>query len=184
MTNAPPLAENEFRLIQAISRRPTHTQRSLSRNIGLSLGTTNLLIRRLARKGLIKIHQLDWKRTQYLLTLKGAVEKTRKSYAYAHYTLRIFGQIQENIASVLHLEHGKGRRTFHVVAQDELSELISRAISGMNLDGASFVFHRAFTDVPASADLILTATLEAPPPGSPASRFMSLVDFDNINFRL
>ena len=72
------LAEKEFLLIQEISRKPTHTQRDLSRSVGLSLGMTNLIIQRLSRKGLIKVTQLDWKRTQYLLTLKGAVEKTRK----------------------------------------------------------------------------------------------------------
>jgi len=184
MMNASTLADNEFRLIQELSRRPTHTQRSLSQNIGLSLGTTNLLIRRLTRKGIIKIQQLDWKRTRYLLTLKGAVEKTRKSYAYARYTLRIFGQIQDNITLVLRREHGKGRRTFHVVAQDELLEHLSNTISGLRLDGTSFVFHHSFADVPAAADLVLTATLEAPPPGAPASAYVSLVDFDNINFRL
>ena len=48
------LAQKEFALIQEISRKPTHTQRSLSQSVGLSLGTTNLLIQRLARKGYIK----------------------------------------------------------------------------------------------------------------------------------
>ena len=84
----------EFILIQEISKSDTHTQRSLSQNIGLSLGTTNLLIQRLARKGLIKITQLDWKRTQYLLTLKGALEKTNKMYRHTLYTIRLFRQIK------------------------------------------------------------------------------------------
>ncbi len=110
------LAEKEFLLIQEISRRPTHTQRALSKSLGLSLGMTNLLIKRLSRKGLIKIAHLDWKRTQYLLTLQGALEKTRKSYDYTLYTIRIFRQLQENITSVLHREYASGRRFFHLVA--------------------------------------------------------------------
>ena len=44
---------------------------SILMSIVVGLGMTNLLIQRLARKGLIKVTQLDWKRTQYLLTLKG-----------------------------------------------------------------------------------------------------------------
>jgi DNA-binding MarR family transcriptional regulator len=180
----PILAENEFLLIQEISRQPTRTQRDLSRSLGLSLGMTNLLIKRLSRKGLIKITQLDWKRTQYLLTLQGAVEKTRKSYAYTLYTLRIFRQIQENIAAVINREYAGGRRTFHLAAQDELMELVSDAVAELKLDGAEFVFHRSLAQVPASADLVLTATHEAPPDGASGPRRVGLVDFDNIDFRL
>jgi DNA-binding MarR family transcriptional regulator len=180
----PILAEKEFLLIQEISRQPTRTQRDLSRSLGLSLGMTNLLIKRLSRKGLIKITQLDWKRTQYLLTLQGAIEKTRKSYAYTVYTLRIFRQIQDNITAVLNREYASGRRKFHLVAQDELLELVSGAVDALKLDGAAFVYHRTLTQVPASADLVLTATHEAPPAKASGPRRISLVDFDNIDFRL
>ena len=178
------LPPEEFTLIQEIAKGPARTQRDLSQSVGLSLGMTNLLIKRLARKGLIKVKQLDWNRTQYLLTIKGAVEKTRKSYDYAHYTLRIFSQIRDNITAVLNREHAQGRRVFHIVAQDELLKLLSDTVAELSLDGASFVFHRTLAEAPASADQVLTATREAPPPGAPASRFVSLVDFDNISFRL
>lgn len=183
-TDGPALAENEFLLIQEISRKPNQTQRDLSQSLGLSLGATNLLIKRLARKGLIKITQLDWKRTQYLLTFKGAFEKTRKSFAYTRYTLRIFSQIQDNIRAVLHREHHDGRRVFHFLAQDELLELLSDTVEELKLEGASFSFYRNFAEVPETADLVLTATLETPPADRLPPRCVSLVNFDNINFRL
>ncbi|MBI5247344.1 MAG: winged helix-turn-helix transcriptional regulator [Elusimicrobia bacterium] len=178
------LAEKEFLLIQEISRQPMRTQRDLSQSLGLSLGMTNLLIKRLSRKGLIKISQLDWKRTQYLLTLQGALEKTKKSYDYTLYTIRLFRQIEANIASVLAREHKNGRRSFHLVAQDELKELLSEKIAELAPKGAEFAFYRTFADIPESADHVLTATLEAPPPGFAASRCTSIVDFNNISFRL
>jgi len=177
------LAENEFLLIQEISRQPTRTQRDLSQSLGISLGMTNLLIKRLARKGLIKITQLDWKRTQYLLTLQGAVEKTRKSYHYTRYTLRIFKQLQDNITAALTREHLAGRRAFHFVAQDEFLDLLAETVAGLKLEGASFAFHGTFVEAPAAAEQLLTATLETPPAAA-AARCVSLVDFDNINFRL
>lgn len=176
------LAEKEFLLIQEISRKPTRTQRDLSQSLGLSLGMTNLLIQRLAHKGFIKVTQLDWKRTQYLLTLKGAVEKTRKACRYTLYTLRIFRQIQENIVTVLSREYEQGRRRFVLVAQDELLELLRETAQGMALSGVTFTFLQSFDDVPADADLVLHATTERPP--EPGPRSLSLVDFDNIDFRV
>ncbi|MCX5796554.1 MAG: winged helix-turn-helix transcriptional regulator [Elusimicrobia bacterium] len=178
------LAEKEFLLIQELSRKPNSTQRDLSQNLGLSLGTTNLLIRRLARKGIIKVTQLDWKRTQYLLTLKGAVEKMRKAYHYTRYTLRIFRQIQDNINTVLTREHRAGRRDFVLVARDEILELVRETAADLSLADATFTFVPAFDEVPARADLVLTATLEPAPRPVNGRRYMSLVDFDDIDFRI
>ena len=175
------LAEKEFSLIQEIAKSPSATQRELSVNTGLSLGMTNLLIKRLARKGYIKISQLDWKRTQYLLTLKGAVEKARKSYNYSLYTIRIFRQIRDNIGTVLRHEYETGRREFTVVAQDELLELVREAARDLDLRGARFNFLNRYEE--AAGDLILTATLEPPLPQE-GRRFVALVDFHNIDFRI
>lgn len=182
--NSRKLADKEFILVQEIAKSPTRTQRDLSRSVGLSLGATNLLIQRLARKGFIKINQLDWKRTQYLLTLKGALEKTRKTYHYTLYTLRLFRQIQENITTLLRREYDAGRRQFTLVAQDEVLELLRETVQSMNFPDASFTFLKAFDEAPAGADLVLTATLEKPPKPANGRRYVSLVDFDNIDFRI
>lgn len=177
------LAEKEFLLIQEISRNPEATQRHLSESLGVSLGTTNLLIRRLARKGLLKVQQLDWKRTRYLLTLEGAVEKSRKAYHYTVYTLRLFRQLQENIMSVLNTEHAAGRRDFVFVADHELLDLLRETAEGRGLDGARFTFAAAFGDVPAAADVVFYASLERPPEKK-GRRFVSIVDFHNIDYRV
>lgn len=177
------LAEKEFLLIQEISREPTRTQRDLSQSLGLSLGMTNLLIQRLSRKGMIKVAQLNWNRTQYLLTLKGALEKTRKAYSYTLYTLRIFRQIQDNIATALRREYDGGRREFHLVAQDELLELLRGTVTDLRLEGAEFSFYTRFDELPRNDMPVLTAAMEAPP-AELAPRCVKLVDFDNISFRL
>jgi DNA-binding MarR family transcriptional regulator len=177
------LPEKEFLLIQELSRNPEATQRHLSESLGLSLGTTNLLIRRLARKGLLKVTQLDWKRTRYLLTLEGALEKSRKAFYYTRYTLRIFRQLQENIKSVLSREHAAGRRDFVLVADDELLELLRETAEGLSLPGARFTCLASFSELRPNADLVFYASLEAPPAKS-KTKFVSVVDFDNIDYRV
>lgn len=179
----PPLAENEFLLIQELSRHPESTQRDLSETLGISLGTTNLLIRRLARKGLLKVQQLDWKRTRYLLTLQGALEKSQKAYHYTRYTLRIFRQLQENIGAVLRREHAAGRRHFVFVADHELLDLLRETAEGFPLESARFTYLSSFEDLPAEADAVFYASLELPPQ-RPDLRCVSIVDFDDIDYRV
>ena len=175
------LAEKEFSLIQELAKSSTRTQRDLSSSVGLSLGMTNLLLKRLSRKGMIKVQQLDWKRTQYLLTLKGATEKAKKSYDYTLYTIRIFRQIQDNIAVALKRAYDDGTRDLAVVAQDEILELVRDTVQGLRLGGVNVTFVRSFSEVPAGAEGVLTATLETPPAGL---RVTTLVDFENLDFRL
>jgi DNA-binding MarR family transcriptional regulator len=177
------LAEQEFRIIQEISRNPEATQRHLSQSLGVSLGTTNLLIRRLARKGLLKVQQFDWKRTRYLLTLEGALEKSRKACRYTLYTLRIFRQLQENIAAVLSREYATGRRDFVLVADDELLDLLRDTAQDLNLRDARFTCLPSFREMSSASDLVFYASLENPPT-RPGTRFVSVVDFDNINYRV
>ena len=102
---------SELALMREIEREPIRTQRDLSRSVEISLGMTNLLLKRLARRGLIKVRQLDWKRTQYLLTPKGALEKTRKTYDYARYTVRLgFAEMDDA---------KPGQRVFSVTLQNK-----------------------------------------------------------------
>ena len=169
--------------MREIARAPISTQRDLSRGTGQSLGMTNLLLKRLARKGLIKVGRLDWKRTQYLLTPKGALEKARKTFAYALYTVRLFRQLQENVETVLRHEHAGGRRAFWIVAQDELEGALRETVSDRAMPGARFSFARSFAEVPSDAELVLAATQEPLPPRL-AARSISLVDFFDADRRL
>ena len=177
------LDESELALMREISRDPVQTQRGLSRGTGMSLGMTNLLLKRLARKGLIKIGRLDWKRTQYLLTPKGALEKASKTYDYALYTVRLFRQLQENVTTVLRREYSDGRRAFWIVAQNELEGALRETVSDLAMHGARFSFARTFTEVPSDAELVLAATQDGAP-SNLTMRVVSLVDFLDAERRL
>nr|NIM03326.1 winged helix-turn-helix transcriptional regulator [bacterium]NIO73593.1 winged helix-turn-helix transcriptional regulator [bacterium] len=54
----------EFKIIFEIDKNLNTTQRKISRQIGLSLGMTNLVIRKLIAKGYIKVKGLDRRRVQ------------------------------------------------------------------------------------------------------------------------
>ena len=69
------LDEREFELINIIGADLGSNQRDLSRHLDLSLGLTNMLVRRLVTKGLIRISQLNKRKVQYVLTAKGFAEK-------------------------------------------------------------------------------------------------------------
>ena len=73
------------------------SQRSLSKELGVAVGLVNLLIRRLATKGYIKITTIPAKRVRYALTPSGMAEKARISRAYFENTVRLYTETRERI---------------------------------------------------------------------------------------
>lgn len=174
---------NEFAIIQAVSRRPGQTQREISRSIGLSLGMTNLLLLRLARKGYIKMRQLDWKRTEYLLTLKGAAEKARKSFAYTLHTMRLFQQIVESVQKLVRAEHAAGANGAVVVAWPETQKAISSAIAELSLPNFEVRYVETFGNLDARPGLVFIATEQPAPKPAPGQRHVRLLDLADLKFK-
>lgn len=177
------LPPKEFALIRELARNPDCTQRELSTSAGLSLGMTNILLKRLARKGYIKISQLDWNKTRYLLTLKGSLEKARKSYAYALHTLRQAHKITAAIQQTVIAEYRAGARRAAIVAWPETALLIRGALAEKDLPGLDLACVDAFKYVPADAGLVFTATVEDPPKPRLGQRFVPLLDRVDLEFR-
>jgi EPS-associated MarR family transcriptional regulator len=70
-----------FKVLQAIEHNPAASQRELSKELGVSLGSVNYCIKALVDKGLIKVDNFvksDNKRGYaYYLTPKGILEKAK-----------------------------------------------------------------------------------------------------------
>jgi DNA-binding MarR family transcriptional regulator len=63
-------------------------QRDLARIAGASLGMTNSILKRLAKRGWISIKKLNSRNIQYAVTLEGMNELIHRSYRYFKRTIR------------------------------------------------------------------------------------------------
>lgn len=87
--------EISMRILEHIHENPTITQRDLASKLGIALGLTNSYIKRLYKKGCIKIKNLDGKRLKYILTPKGFVEKARLTCNYMARSFNYFREIKQ-----------------------------------------------------------------------------------------
>jgi len=122
------LNEREFELVNIVGAQLAANQRDLSRHMNLSLGMTNMLLRRLVTKGYIRIKQLDQRKVEYLLTPKGFAEKMRKSVNYTLKTINSIGLIKKNILSILKDLYAKGARKFYILGESDLGGLIEMTL--------------------------------------------------------
>src|SRR5437899_8260970 len=98
--------ERDLEILTAIEEGRPLTQRALAQRLGVALGLTNLYLKRLASKGLIKIIEFPSKpaarkRLRYVLTPKGLLEKTRLTYDYMTYSLGIYRRASETLRGTL-----------------------------------------------------------------------------------
>jgi len=79
-----------LKILEEIDNDHTPSQRDLSRKLNISLGLVNSFVKRLANKGYFKINNIPKNRVKYILTPKGAAEKTRLTYQYIQYSFEFY----------------------------------------------------------------------------------------------
>ena len=100
-------------------------QREISSRLGLSLGMTNLLLRRLVTKGMLRIRQLNRKKVDYLLTARGLAEKAQKSYNYTLKTIESFGLVKKGVNRVLDEQASSRHNQILIIGQGDFAELVT-----------------------------------------------------------
>lgn len=73
------------------------SQRSLASSLGIALGMTNLLLRRLVRKGWVRVSHIRPNRVSYFLTPTGMAEKARMSSAYFRNSVQYYAAARDRI---------------------------------------------------------------------------------------
>lgn len=128
-------SEKEFAIIKEISGNSDihQDQRVLAKKTGISLGLTNLLIKKLIKKGYIKALQLNRRKIQYMLTPKGFSEKAKKSYGYTIKTINLLKSIKEKIQDLIIEEYNKGKREYIIVGNGDLVSMIELAFQNTNI---------------------------------------------------
>jgi DNA-binding MarR family transcriptional regulator len=137
------LDEREFELVNIIGAELGANQRDLSKLMDLSLGQTNMLIKRLVSKGYIRISQLNKKKVQYLLTPKGFTEKMNKSIKYTLKTINSLSLINNKLTAVLQKLIKDGHRHFVIVGESDLAHMVEAHLKHMDRSAidVSFMKH-------------------------------------------
>lgn len=116
-------SQRDLEIVSTIAEGGLVTQRGLARKLGIALGLTNLYLKRLARKGYIKVTTIPPNRIKYLLTPKGILEKSRLTYEYMEYSLQLYRQARRALRESLVPLAQAGHRRVVLCGTGEAAEL-------------------------------------------------------------
>ncbi len=126
----------ELEILEKIENGGHLTQRDLSREVGIALGLVNHLLKKMVRKGWIKIKNVDAKKIKYLITPQGAKEKSRLLYKRVESTIHFYLEAKRVIkAKVEHLKDD-GVKSVSIYGINHVAEVLFIVLNelGLRLD--------------------------------------------------
>jgi DNA-binding MarR family transcriptional regulator len=134
--------QRDLLLLTELERDGTVTQRSLAVKLGVALGLTNLYVKRLARKGYIKITTIPSHRVRYLITPQGFAEKSRLTYLYMQYSLAHYRDMRARLRDTLSRAARDGVKRVVIYGTGELAEMAYLSLREMGMILVGFVDDR------------------------------------------
>lgn len=129
----PPQEMRELELLQELEKNPVVSQRELSHKFGIALGVTNACLKRMARRGWIRITGFNHHKIGYYLTPKGFAEKAKLTVHLISWTLQHYSALKDLIGSrFLEMQNmGVERIVFYGVSEE--MEVAYVTLQGVNL---------------------------------------------------
>jgi DNA-binding MarR family transcriptional regulator len=92
---------HEHRILTQLESGQPITQRRLAQELGIALGLTNLLVRRLVQKGWVRVSHVKASRIRYLITPAGIAAKARLTRAYVRQSIRYYRETRDRMREEL-----------------------------------------------------------------------------------
>lgn len=120
--------EKELQILENIHKNASVIrQRDLAAIADLSLGMTNAILNRLAKKGWITIRKINNRNIRYAVTPKGMEVLTRKSYQYFKRTIKNVVYYREAIEEVVCQARADGYGGLVLVGNSDLDFIVEHA---------------------------------------------------------
>ncbi|MCK4828361.1 winged helix-turn-helix transcriptional regulator [bacterium] len=122
-----------LQFLEEIDNSHSPSQRDLAKRLNMSLGLVNSFIKRLARKGYVKITAISRKRVRYILTPKGIAEKSRLTYEFIQYSLHFYNRALRNLQDLLNRLQKRGVKKVVLYGAGDLAEIASISLKATDI---------------------------------------------------
>ena len=122
-------------VLTILDREDSPSQREIAKQTGFSVGLVNTLIKKCAKKGLVKIERLNARNIKYILTPEGIKEKTQKTIDYIKRSYQAIQQLQNRVAELALKHSTEGKQIYlYKEKEDEIFELVTSTLKSLNIE--------------------------------------------------
>ena len=115
--------ERDLRILDALESNPELTQAGLAAQLGVAVGSVNWYLKRLIRKGYVKVTHLQRRKLKYFVTPEGLALKAHLTLQYMKASLRVYRELRQAAQEALAHLRNAGYAAVLAVGQDEAMEI-------------------------------------------------------------
>ena len=112
-----------LKILERVDNGKASSQRDLAGELNISLGLVNSFIKRLVKKGFVKITSIPKNRIRYILTPSGAAEKTRLTYKYIQHSYSFYKDARQRLRKLCADLEKKGIQRIVFYGAGDLAEI-------------------------------------------------------------
>ena len=128
---------SEIDILQILENNEDISQRELAKLSGFSLGKVNILLKRFAKEGLVKIEKLNSKNLRYILTPKGMTHLTKKTLNYMKKSYQAVNILVTKIKKLSLKKKFEGKNFFIYGDKDEIYNIIINTLDELEVEYVS-----------------------------------------------
>ena len=128
------MEDKELNILEVFEQLDNPSQREVAEETGMSLGMVNALVKRLVKKGLLKVEKLNSRNFHYLLTPHGLKKLTSRSLSYFRRSYRAVRELSFQIRERAQECKAEGRRICLYGPKDEVYDLARDIFKEMEVD--------------------------------------------------
>ncbi len=117
-------ARQDLHILENIEKNPEITQADLAAQLGVAVGSVNWYLKRLVKKGYVKVTRMQRRRLRYLITPQGISEKTRLAGSFMQASLKWYRKTRSASKAFLAEIKEAGYDTVCIEGDGDLAEVV------------------------------------------------------------
>ena len=114
----------ELRVLEQIESDSDVTQAGLASTLGVAVGTVNFVVKRMVKKGYIRVKQLERRRLKYIITPAGIALRAELAMDSIRYSMRLYRETRAKAQSMLRKVRSAGHHSIRIEGEGDLADVV------------------------------------------------------------
>jgi len=124
----------QYNILQSLENGEQISQRQLSSQLGINVASINFALKKLTKRGLVKMLGANPRRMQYILTPKGIAEKTHLAYKFFDRNFHFYKAVRKDVENKIDSIPFNGKNRVAVYGVTDLMEVAYLVIQDKELE--------------------------------------------------
>ena len=128
-----------YNILQLLENGEQLSQRRLSSQLGINVASVNFALKKLTKRGFVKMLGANPRRIQYILTPKGIAEKTQLAYKFFDRNFHFYKVVRKDVESKIRNISFHGKKRIAIYGVTDLLEIAYLVIQDKELELVAIV---------------------------------------------